>query len=156
MDYCNALLVGISAKHLQKLQYIQNSAARILTRKRKYDHITPTLEELHWLPITYRIDYKVSLLTHQCLYGNAPPYLKELLTPKTCERTLRSSGDNLLTEVKWKLATMDKRAFSVMAPTLWNALPAHLRAPQTVEVFKKQLKTHLFKKAFPNSDSSLS
>ena len=79
LDYCNALLFGIHNKNLQKLQYIQNSAARVLMRVRKHEHITPVLQSLHWLPITSRIQYKLALLTHQCLYGNAPAYLQELL-----------------------------------------------------------------------------
>ena len=122
--------------------------ARILMRVRKYEHITPTLKK-HWLPISSRVEYKISLLTHQCLYGNAPSYLKELLTPKTCVRVLRSATGNLLSDPKWRLETWGKRAFSRIAPKLWNALPCHLRAPQLVETFKRQLKTHLFSKAFP-------
>uniref|UniRef100_A0A3B3TCC0 Reverse transcriptase domain-containing protein n=1 Tax=Paramormyrops kingsleyae TaxID=1676925 RepID=A0A3B3TCC0_9TELE len=69
LDYCNALLIGIPGKNIQRLQYIQNSAARILMRVRKHDHITPILKTLHWLPVPLRIEYKVSLLTHQCIYG---------------------------------------------------------------------------------------
>ncbi|KAG1932341.1 kinesin-like protein KIF13A [Pimephales promelas] len=68
LDYGNALLYGISNKSLQKLQYIQNSAARILMRVRKYEHITPILQALHWLPISARIQYKINLLTHQCIH----------------------------------------------------------------------------------------
>ena len=148
LDYCNALLIGIPSYSLQRLKYIQNSAARILMRVRKYDHITPILKSLHWLPISLRIDFKVSLLTHQCIYGNAPPYLKDLLTPQTTSRTLRSSTANLLKPPRTHLKTMGMRAFCSAAPRLWNALPDHLRAPQTVESFKTHLKTHLFKKAF--------
>uniref|UniRef100_A0A8C2IIF8 Reverse transcriptase domain-containing protein n=1 Tax=Cyprinus carpio TaxID=7962 RepID=A0A8C2IIF8_CYPCA len=75
LDYCNALIIGIPNKSLQRLQYVQNSAARVLMRVRKYDHITPILHSLHWLPVSARIEYKISLLTYQCIYGNAPPYL---------------------------------------------------------------------------------
>ncbi|XP_038561846.1 tumor protein p53-inducible protein 11b isoform X1 [Micropterus salmoides] len=88
LDYCNALLTGIPEKSLQKLQYIQNSAARILLKVRKHDHITPILKSLHWLPVSLRIEYKVSLLTHQCIHGEAPSYLKELLIPQTSTRDL--------------------------------------------------------------------
>ena len=149
LDYCNALLIRIPSKSLQRLQYIQNSAARILMRVRKYDHITPILRSLHWLPISFRTEYKVSLLTHQCIHGNAPPYLKELVSPQPSTRSLRSSNTNLLKTPKTNLRTMGDRAFCSVAPELWNALPAHLRAPQSVDSFKKGLKTYLFNKAFP-------
>lgn len=148
LDYCNALLVGISNKNIQKLQYIQNCAARILTKARKFDHITPVLKSLHWLPVSLRIEYKVSLLTHHCLYGNAPIYLKELITPQPSSRHLRSGQANVLQIPRTKLRTMGDRAFCHAAPCLWNALPDHLRAPLTLDTFKKGLKTYLFKKAF--------
>ncbi len=53
LDYCNALLGGCPASSINKLQIVQNAAARVLTRSRKYDHITPILQSLHWLPIKF-------------------------------------------------------------------------------------------------------
>ena len=148
LDYCNALLIGTPGKSIQRLQYIQNSAARVLMRVRKYDHITPILHSLHWLPVSSRIEFKVCLLTHQCIHGNAPSYLKELIEPPTSTRSLRSGDNNSLKTKKTKLRTMGDRAFCSAAPLLWNALPDHLRAPQSVDAFKRGLKTFLFNKAF--------
>ena len=135
-------------QNIQQLQYIQNCAARILMGVRKYHHITPILKSLHWLPVRYRIDFKVSLLSHQCLHGTAPLYLKQLITPHSSSRHLRSGQANLLHTPRTRLRTMGDRAFCSVAPSLWNVLPDHLRAPQTVDSFKKGLKTHLFRKAF--------
>ena len=148
LDYCNALLIGTPSKSIQKLQHIQNSAARVLMRVRKYDHITPILHTLHWLPVSSRIEYKVCLLTHQCIHSNAPSYLKELIKPPTATRPLRSGQSNTLKGKKTILKTMADQAFSSAAPRLWNALPDHLRAPQTLDTFKRGLKTFLFTKAF--------
>ncbi len=65
LDYCNALLGGCPASSINKLQLVQNAAARVLTRSRKYDHITPILQSLHWLPIQYRISYRIVSLSYQ-------------------------------------------------------------------------------------------
>ena len=148
LDYCNALLFGISDSSIKKLQYIQNCAARVLKRVRKSQHITPVLHNLHWLPVRFRIEYKICLLTYQCVHGSAPVYLRELITERRLGRQLRSSNTYTLQVPVSNLRTMGDRAFQVAAPQLWNALPIHLRAPQTVEAFKKQLKTHLFLKAY--------
>ena len=76
IDYCNSLLYGISDYNINPLQRIQNSAAGIVTNTRKYDHITPILQKLHWLPVRQRIHFKI-LLTYKAINDMAPEYLCE-------------------------------------------------------------------------------
>ena len=80
LDQCNSLLYGLPNVQLDKLQRVQNCAARLVTCNNKYTHITPILRELHWLPIKARIEYKIILLTYKSLKGLAPHYLRSLLS----------------------------------------------------------------------------
>uniref|UniRef100_A0A8C7YRZ5 Reverse transcriptase domain-containing protein n=1 Tax=Oryzias sinensis TaxID=183150 RepID=A0A8C7YRZ5_9TELE len=149
LDYCNSILLGIPSRIINKMQYIQNSAARLLTHTRSHEHITPVLQDLHWLPIDQRIKFKVLLITFKALHNLAPPYLTDLLQRHTPSRSLRSSDANLLSlPCRTKRRNWGDRAFSIAAPTLWNTLPQHLRDCTDLPVFKKSLKTHLFKIAF--------
>ncbi|XP_073702519.1 uncharacterized protein [Garra rufa] len=148
LDYCNALLGGCPASSINKLQVVQNAAARVLTRSRKYDHITPILQSLHWLPIRFRITYKILLLTYKALNGLAPAYLTSLLLRYKPSRSLRSQNSGLLVVPRIAKSTKGGRAFSHLAPKLWNSLFDNVRGSDTLSMFKSRLKTHLFSQAF--------
>ena len=147
LDNFNAVLVGLSDELLNKLQLVQNNAAKMVTQTKKYDHVTPLLYKLHWLPIQYRIDYKIILLCFKALNNLAPVYISELLEYK------KPTGYNLrnefeLFEPRTNLVTYGDRAFSSIAPKLWNKLPLYLKSITKLDKFKTELKTFLFKKAF--------
>ncbi len=144
LDYCNALLGGCSACLINKLQLVQNAAARVLTRTRKYDHISPVLSTLHWLPIKHRIDFKILLMTYKALNGLAPQYLSELLSHYIPSRPLRSQNSGHLIIPRISKSTVGGRSFSYLAPKLWNNLPNTVREADTLSQFKSRLKTHLF------------
>ncbi len=108
LDYCNALLGGCSACLINKLQMVQNAAARVLTRT--YDHISPVLSTLHWLPIKHRIDFKILLITYKALNGLASQYLSKLLSHYCPPRPLRSQNSGHLIIPRISKSTADDRS----------------------------------------------
>ena len=111
-----------------------------------YDSVTALLKKLHWLPVEQRIQFKILLTTFKCLNGKGPGYLTDLLIQHTPHRVLRSSGNSLLTVPRTRLKNYGDKAFAKAAPELWNNLPIDIRSCNSVNSFKKKLKTHLFKK----------
>ena len=148
LDNCNSLLLGSPKYMIQKLQRVQNCAARLVAGQPRAAHIRPVLKELHWLPVEQRITFKVLLLTFKALNNLAPPYLSQLIVPYNPTRNLRSAGKHLLEVPNVRLKSYGDRAFSVAAPKRWNEIPLDIKLSRSVDVFKSRLKTYLFRLAF--------
>ena len=102
------------------------------------------LKPLHWLPVKARIEYKIALFCFNTFEPSSPSYIKELISVYEPTRTLRSHDSNLLAVPKSNLKRYGDRCFSRIGPTIWNSLPPSVRFANSVAVFKKRLKTHLF------------
>lgn len=150
LDYCNSLYCGLPQSSLSRLQIVQNAAARLLTGSRKRDHISPVLASLHWLPIKFRVDFKILMFVYKALSGCAPKYICDLIVPYCPARSLRSSNHLLLKVSRSRYKLKGDRAFSVAGPKLWNALPYHVRSAPSLDIFKSTLKTHFYSLAFGN------
>ena len=149
IDYCNSLLSGITNDNLKKLQNIQNFAAKLIKRKKKHDHVTPILFDLHWLPVEQRIIYKICLLCYKALNGSTPSYISDLIHVYEPNRSLRSSLDQrILSKPKTNYKFYGERAFSFFGPCVWNSLPLSLRYSSSITSLKKNLKHHLFVETF--------
>ena len=141
LDFSNSVLCAISQKLLRKLQSIQNSAARILMRCHRFDHITPVLRTLHWLPVSFRVRFKICVLVYKCLNNLAPKYLCDLIQLFLSQRNTRRNGQLFLV-VPFTLSV--PKSFSTVAPRVWNDLPFSVRAAPSLETFKSRLKTLYF------------
>ena len=145
LDYCNALLSGCPKHLTDRLQHVQNAAARLVCKAKKFDHVQPLLRKLHWLPITSRIQYKISSICFKSVVGIGPQYLTDLLHQYIPRRPLRSSSDSrLLCVPRVSTKTFGERSFSYIGPTSWNHLPFDLRHSKSLSTFRHSLKTHLF------------
>ena len=147
IDFCNALYVFLPARIMAKLQRVQNAAARLVSRTPKRHHITPILRQLHWLPIQYRVQYKIAMLAWKTLNARAPKYMKDMIEEYEPPRELRSTGTRLLV-VSQPRTELGKRAFSFAAPYVFNGLPENLRVETSHDAFKRNLKTCIFIRAF--------
>jgi len=146
LDYCNAALCGITDTLLRKLRSVQNAAARLLTWTGRREHITPVPRQLHWLPVSRQIDFKLAVLMYQISRGLDPTYLQDRCRlaseVSSCWR-LRSA--NVPTFVVPRTRTkLGDRSFAAAGPRLWNSLPGPLHQSATLATFKRQLKTFLF------------
>ena len=161
IDNCNSLYSALPVAEIEKLQRVQNAAARLLTGSKRTEHITPTLRNLHWLPVEQRIKFKTALLVYKALNGMSPSYIKELvvpyhiivpyhnIVPYTPARRLRSCDKSFLKIPKSRTSSFGDRMFGAAAPRLWNSLPDHIRLNNSsIDDFKRSLKTYLFKLAF--------
>ena len=146
LDYCNSMRSG----NMEKLQLVQNQAARLIKKLPKRHSISPVLKELHWLPVEFRLQYKSAILVYQCLNDTLyPAYMKEMLTQYIPSRSLRSSQKNQLIKPSPKLKHFGERAFTFVGPDLWNSLPEDVKSAPSLQTFKTKLKTYLFNAAYP-------
>ena len=150
IDYCNSLLYGLPATHINKLQQVQNAAARLICSIPRFSHVTPVLYSLRWLPVQFRIDFKILIITFKTIHGHAPEYICNLIRIKTPSTYgLRSNSELLLAPPCTKMMkTLGDRAFTAAAPSLWNKLPSEIRDEDNFERFKPKLKTFLFRAAY--------
>lgn len=156
IDYCNSLYLGVPHCIIDKLQRVQNAAARLITGGRKHDRITPILYKLHWLPVCQRIKFKVLLTVYKAKHGMCPAYISDLIQDHTPSRALRSSDVALLSVPFTRSSYVKERSFAFAAPKLWNSLPLEIRNCNSMNSFKSNLKTFLFKEHFCNGTNFIS
>ncbi len=116
--------------------------------KNRKQHVTPILVSLQWLPVQYRIDFKLLIVVYKALHNSAPSYLMDLLHIYKPPRSLRSANQMILDIPRTRLKLSGDRAFEVAALKRWNKLPLHLRLAPSLGYFKRKLKVHLLELAF--------
>ncbi len=169
LDYCNGLLHGIPDYQMSKLQRIKNMAVCLVFKLPKFSHVTPLMIELHWLPVSYRIKFKLLLYVFKAISGLAPQYIQDMFTIYSSDYSFRrnSAIEDIhyhngeiaspirqksvfyLKVPKTKRVTFEQRSLAVAGPDLWNKLPIQLRSITDLDTFKRQLKTYFFKMAYP-------
>ena len=145
-DYSNSILYGLPKSVIQQMQNIQNYADKLVLGRSKYSSNKEALAELHWLPIKSRIKFKILMLVFRCRRGEAPEYLMNLLVRCTkWTHNLGSSNINDRLVIPRRIRqTFTARSFSIVGQTLWNKLPNHIKNNNSLDIFKKTLKTFLF------------
>jgi len=151
LDYVNSILYGTSTKQITRLQRVQNALARVVVPNRPPGSSSfHLLKQLHWLPVEWRIKFKIATLTFKALETGQPPYLAQQLCAYAPTRALRSSTSKLLQVPRTNLR-FGSRSFCASAPTLWNSLPRSVRFCESLTTFRKHLKTFYFQSAFPGA-----
>jgi len=151
LDCAYSILYGATKHNIARVQRIQNALAKVVIGSRPCsrpcDHSNFRLQALHWLPIEYRVQYKLAVLTFNARTSASPHYLSSLINNYQPSRSLRSSNRHLL-DVPRSKSVFSSRGFRIAGPQIWNSLPDSVRQSETIGVFRSKLKTSLFQSAF--------
>jgi len=148
-------LAGLPKQLMDRLQSVQNAAARLIFRARRYDHVQPLLWSLHWLLVPEWISFRLAVLVYRCLHGPAPGYLAsdlQRVSDLGASRRLHSSTTSALVAPHTTRATIGGRAFPAAAASVWNSLPETVRSSPSLPVFRSRLKTELFARSYSCTD----
>ena len=140
--YCSSVWANITASNISKLQAVQNFAARIIMKSRKFDHITPLLNELHWIPVKLYLLYRDAVLTFKCLNGTTPESLSQQFVRRADISGRCTRNSNSLDIPFFKSAT-GQRTFHYRAVSLWNELPENIKCSSSISIFKHKLRKYL-------------
>ena len=144
LDYCNALLVGTSMSNLKLLQRVQNTLGRLISSKSKLTPSVPLLKELHWLPVSHIINFKLAVIAFKCLITNQPHYLVTFLPRYQPTRTLRSNSLNKNKTPYYKTSMAANKSFASATPHFGNSVSLEIATAPNLQSFKTKLKTHIF------------
>ena len=139
MLYCSTVWSNTSSKNIQKLQLIQNFACKIICGARKYDHVTPLLDELNWLPVSKMLKFKDAVMAYKCASNLAPEYLCAKFKKRSSVHN-RTTRNNEKFEIPLFRSATGQRTFAYRVVSLWNTLDEDLRNATTVKAFTKALK----------------
>ncbi len=137
--YCSVVWSNTMAKNVKKLQLVQNFAAKIITNTHKFDHITPVLHDLKWLPVDRYLIYRDTLQIYKCLKGLSPVYLKDQCQQRTSIHQYLTRHINDLVIPKFRTST-GQRTFQFRAVKLWNNLDDSIKSIDNIKTFKIELK----------------
>ena len=150
LDYCNGVLAGLPASQLSRLQSVLHAAARLIYGVRRYDHVTPLLQQLHWLSVPERVTFKLCVMVYRCLHGIGPEYFSEdfrLVSEIYSRQRLRSVSSTDVVVPATRRSSLGDRAFPVAGARAWNALPASVTSAPSLSSFRRLLlKTFLFQR----------
>jgi len=143
--YCSSVWARENEKH-ELLQTVQNLAARIVSGTRKFDHVTPILKQLQWLPIIKQLAARDATMVFKCLNGLAPPYLCQKFKTRSqvhnCNTSLRNR-DRL--HIPLCRTAAGQRALTFRGQKLWNSLPDEFQSITNLDVFKVKIKQHFLR-----------
>jgi len=156
LDYCNALLAGMPANQLNRLQSVQNCAAHLYSGSSKYSSVSHVLRnDLHWLCIPERVTYKLCTIVYRCLHSDAPKYLADYCV-RLCDGGGRLScnrsavlGNLEFPRTRTKTYGHRNGSFRFSGPVAWSSLPPHLTVDMSYKAFNSQLKTYFYKLSHP-------
>ena len=147
LNYCSSILYKTTKANITKLQRVQNNLAHADLQKPRCTHIDDLLAQLHWLPISYYIEYKIALITYKALKISKPRYLADLLIHQQQVRAIRLEGKSRLHQPVPNSQSLS-RSFCYATPSIWNLLPPDLQIKETVPDFKTGLKMYMFLSAY--------
>ena len=147
LDFGNSLLYGLKSQDLRRLQSLQHKAAKLIFSVPRRSDPRPLMNNLHWLPISNRIQFKLCLLIYKCLTDSAPRYLIDSISLKPTPSSgpvTRSALDRTLLNIPMCKLTCGDKSFTAAGPSIWNSLPRNIRDASSLTQFKKLLKTHFY------------